>query len=156
MFVGLASAAALSVVAGFGVQSSTAAPPPTKSETAQPAASSATKPAAVKPGAGDAHADERLATVTAFLNKHCVSCHGPTKKKADLVLHTLGDQPALVKGRKTVQHSVKMVKAREMPPENKPQPTVEEVEAFTEALNGIYADADKNAKPDPGRVTVRG
>ncbi|MDB5296434.1 MAG: hypothetical protein JWO31_2417 [Phycisphaerales bacterium] len=147
LIAGLASAAALSLAAGLGVDRSRAAPPPAGN-------AAVAKPAAA-PGAGDAHADARVATVNAFLNKHCVSCHGPTKHKADLVLHTLGDQPALLAGRKIVQNAVKQVKAGEMPPEDKPQPTSDEIEAFTAALGGIYADADKNAKPDPGRVTVR-
>lgn len=143
LFVGVASAAALSAVAGFGVRSSPAAP--------TPAASSVAAAAAPK----TAHADARLATVTTFMNAHCVSCHGPTKKKADLVLHTYVDATSLVKGRKTIQQALEMVTAGEMPPEDKPQPTADEVEAFAEALGELYAEADKDAKPDPGRVTVR-
>ena len=144
LFVGFASAAVLSAVAGLGVRSSTAAPPPAGPAAAAPATAPKT-----------AHADPRLGTISTFLNAHCISCHGPTKKKADLVLHTYTDPMSLVKGRKTIQQAVKMVQGGEMPPEDKPQPTVDEIDAFVAALNGVYAEADKNAKPDPGRVTAR-
>lgn len=115
-----------------------------------------TKPQPASPKAAAASAsDPRAAVVSAFFNNHCVSCHGPDKKKADLVLHTYSTADAILKGRKIVQHSLHMVKSGEMPPDNKPQPTVEEIEAVTKAMTGMYADADRLAGPNPGRVTVR-
>jgi cytochrome c5 len=97
----------------------------------------------------------RVATVTAFLNQHCVACHNEKKHKADLTLHTFTDVPAILKGRKTFLNAMKMVHAGEMPPENKPRPSADELEKFFAAVTGLYADADRTAKPDPGRVTVR-
>lgn len=109
---------------------------------------SAATPAAAVP-------DARAAVVAGFFGKHCISCHNPEKKKADLVLHTYTDSAAILKGRKIVQHAVEMVKSGEMPPDSRPQPTVEEIEALTAAMTGMIADADKAAGPNPGRVTVR-
>ena len=45
--------------------------------------------------------------------------------------------------------------AGEMPPEGKPRPTVEEVDAFKKAVARAFDHADKAGPADPGRVTVR-
>ncbi|HEX8916239.1 MAG TPA: DUF1592 domain-containing protein, partial [Humisphaera sp.] len=97
----------------------------------------------------------RLAAINGYFAKHCVACHGPTKKKADLVLHTLTDEKSMLAARKQVLHAMKMVRTGEMPPDDKPQPKIEESEAFAAAVNEFYVEVDRTAKPDPGRVTVR-
>src|SRR5579871_4488621 len=38
--------------------------------------------------------------IVPFVARHCVACHGPEKKKANLALHTYKDVHALLKGRK--------------------------------------------------------
>ena len=48
-----------------------------------------------------------------------------------------------------------MLKAREMPPPERPQPKAAEVEAVTAAIQGIFDRADAAAKPNAGRVTIR-
>jgi mono/diheme cytochrome c family protein len=88
----------------------------------------------------------------AFLQKHCTSCHGEKAKKADLTLHTYGDEAAAVKGRKILEQALKMVATGEMPPPKQPRPTPAEVDAFVKAVNGVF---ERNAKPDPGHITVR-
>jgi len=42
-----------------------------------------------------------------------------------------------------------------MPPDDKPQPTAKEREAFIASANAVFKNLDLNAKPDPGRVTIR-
>ena len=91
----------------------------------------------------------------AFLKKHCVSCHSADKPKAELSLQGYGDDLSVLKDRKKWPDILKMVQSGEMPPKEKPKPTVEEIAAFAKSVNGIFERADKNAKPDPGRVTVR-
>jgi hypothetical protein len=91
----------------------------------------------------------------AFLKKHCLACHGPKVKRADLVLHPYTDDRAVVKGRKVWQNVLQMVRSGEMPPRARPRPTVAEVEAFTGLVQGVFARADRSARLDPGRVTVR-
>ncbi|WP_241180042.1 DUF1592 domain-containing protein [Humisphaera borealis] len=142
MFGGLTLALAVALLVPLSMQSTSSAAP----ATAAPVSPTPAK-ALVN--------DPRAKTVTAFLNTHCVSCHNPEKKKADLVLHTYADTSSILKGRKVVQHALAMVKSGEMPPDSKPQPKVEEIEAFAAAVNGMYADDDRLAGPNPGRVTVR-
>ncbi len=48
-----------------------------------------------------------------------------------------------------------MVETGGMPPEDAPRPTVEQREAFLRAVRGVFARAARDAKPDPGRVTMR-
>jgi hypothetical protein len=91
----------------------------------------------------------------AFLQKHCVACHGEKTKKSGIALHMVTDDAGVLGNRKTLNSVLKVLDAGEMPPKEKPQPKVEEVEAFKKAVTQTFAAADKNAKPDPGRVTVR-
>ena len=90
-----------------------------------------------------------------FLGKHCTSCHGSEKQKADLTLHEFRDDLALLKKRKTWRRVFAMVEKGEMPPDDKPQPTAEERAAFLASAKAVFANYDAKAKPDPGRVTIR-
>jgi hypothetical protein len=93
--------------------------------------------------------------VAPFLKKHCVQCHGPQKKKADLVLHVYKDDKSLLKDRKVWQNVLQLVNAGEMPPSGKPRPAMAEIENFARAVHGIFEKADRAAGRDPGRVTMR-
>jgi mono/diheme cytochrome c family protein len=90
-----------------------------------------------------------------FLKAHCYACHGNGKAKADLSFEKFTDDKTVLADRKlwdTVQH---MLKGREMPPPERPQPKVAEVEAVSAAIQGLFDRADATAKPNAGRVTIR-
>ena len=89
-----------------------------------------------------------------FVESHCVSCHGKEKQKANLALHTVRDDLALLRARKQWREVVRMVESGDMPPEGKPQPTESERRAFVASVKAVFAAAD-SARPDPGRTTVR-
>lgn len=93
--------------------------------------------------------------VAPFLAKHCVHCHGPQKKKADLALHIFKDEKSLLKDRKLWQNVAKVVHEGEMPPPERNRPSVGESESFLKAVRGIFEMADRAAGRDPGRVTMR-
>ena len=62
-----------------------------------------------------------------FLNKHCVGCHGPKKAKGDLRLDKLSrDFKSGVDGQVWAE-VVEKINAGEMPPEDEPQPTADEI-----------------------------
>lgn len=90
-----------------------------------------------------------------FLQKHCIACHGATKPKGEVALHLYVDEASVLKDRKKWADYLKLAASGEMPPKEKPRPTTGEVDAFVKSVNDIFERADKNAKPDPGRVTVR-
>jgi mono/diheme cytochrome c family protein len=90
-----------------------------------------------------------------FLARHCTACHGEKKPKADLALHVYRDEQAVLKDRKHWDAVVKMVQSGQMPPETRPRPQPAEVDAFVKALAAVFERADRSARRDPGRVTVR-
>ena len=91
----------------------------------------------------------------AFLKKHCLECHSGDKPKAELSLAGFTDNASVVKRRKTWESVLKMVESSEMPPDDKPQPTSKEIADFATLARAVFEHHDKNAKPDPGRVTMR-
>src|SRR5262249_33484687 len=91
----------------------------------------------------------------AFLKAHCVGCHNEKTKRAGVSLHNLTDDAALLKSRKLVSRIVAALENGEMPPRERKQPLSSDVEAFLATVKSVLAAADRNAKPDPGRVTIR-
>ena len=90
-----------------------------------------------------------------FLKQHCLKCHSGDDPAAELSLAEYKDSASVVKGRKTFEKVLRMLAAGEMPPKDKPRPTVAAIEAFSEHVLAVWDHADLNAKPDPGRVTMR-
>jgi hypothetical protein len=91
----------------------------------------------------------------AFLAKHCTHCHGDAKPKADLNLAKYHDGTDILKGRKVWESVLEKVRSGEMPPPKRPRPAKDETEAFLRGISDLFARTDREAKPDPGRVTVR-
>ena len=91
----------------------------------------------------------------AFLKSYCLNCHSGDRPKAELSLSKYNDAKSLVRDRKTWQRVVEVVQTGEMPPANKPRPELAESEQFLKLVKSIFDEADKTAKPDPGRVTMR-
>lgn len=91
----------------------------------------------------------------AFLKKHCQECHNPEKAEGSLSLAAYPDDASLVRGRKAWLKLLQRVESGEMPPEEKPRPTKEEIDAFVRVVREVFVTHDRTAKPDPGRVTIR-
>ena len=62
-----------------------------------------------------------------FLTKHCVSCHGPKKAKGDLRLDQLSRDFKSGEDGQIWAEVVEKINAGEMPPEDEPRPTTEEI-----------------------------
>jgi hypothetical protein len=90
-----------------------------------------------------------------FLKTHCATCHGKGKAKADLSFEKYTDDKSVVADRKVWDSVLHMLKGREMPPPERPQPKPAEVEAVTRAIKAVFDRADNAAGPNPGRVTIR-
>ncbi|HAB15208.1 MAG TPA: hypothetical protein DCE44_02040, partial [Verrucomicrobiales bacterium] len=74
----------------------------------------------------------------AFLEKHCIRCHGPEKEKGDLRIDQLSrDFKSGVDSHQWTE-SIEKVNSGEMPPKkekDKPKPTQEEISAFVTSLD---------------------
>ncbi len=90
-----------------------------------------------------------------FVTMYCIECHRGADAKAELAFDAVNDTEAVIRGRGAWESAIRMVIAGEMPPEDHPQPTVKEAEAFVEHVKAIFDFSDRHAKPDPGRVTMR-
>jgi hypothetical protein len=90
-----------------------------------------------------------------FLKKHCFSCHSGKQPKAELSLQAFSDSAPMVKQRKLWDNVLKMIRTGEMPPKGRPRPNPKETDAFVALVKLVFDFADRHAKPDPGRVTIR-
>ncbi|MDB6016825.1 MAG: Protein of unknown function (DUF1587)/Protein of unknown function (DUF1592)/Protein of unknown [Pedosphaera sp.] len=88
-----------------------------------------------------------------LLTRYCYGCHGE-KKKGDLDLRIYTDEAAARNDPKEFEKVLHNLQAREMPPENKPQPTTAERARMAKWVEINVLGCDCN-QPDPGRVTLR-
>lgn len=89
-----------------------------------------------------------------FLEKHCISCHGPKKSKASL---RLDQMPLVIRDGHDAeiwQDVLDAMNASEMPPEDESQPTAEEMTGMIETLtNGLYQARER--LQNTGAVVLR-
>lgn len=71
----------------------------------------------------------------AFLEKHCISCHGPEKEKGDLRIDQLSRDFKLGADAHHWAEVIEQVNSGEMPPKKEKKPTQEEIEAFVTSLD---------------------
>jgi len=88
--------------------------------------------------------------------KYCVECHGGSKPKAHLGLDAFKDEATILKSPEVLDKIQEKIRAREMPPEKKPQPNREELKLLTTWLDAKLAKLSQPGNQrDPGRVTIR-
>jgi hypothetical protein len=90
-----------------------------------------------------------------FLEKNCLSCHGPEQAKAGFRIDRLkGDftAPLVAEQWKEVMDRVN---AGEMPPEDSPRSDAREAAAFAEWIHRQLKDVERIAKEAGGRVPMR-
>ncbi len=90
-----------------------------------------------------------------FVQKYCIGCHSGPEAKAELSLESAVDSGSVVRQRKPWENALRLITSSEMPPPDELRPSVEEAEAFVNHVNAVFNYSDRNAKPDPGRVTMR-
>ncbi len=71
----------------------------------------------------------------AFLEKHCVRCHGPEKEKGDLRFDQLSRDFKLGADSHHWAEAIENVNSGEMPPKKEKKPTQEEIAAFVTSLD---------------------
>jgi hypothetical protein len=93
-------------------------------------------------------------TVQPFVAKNCLMCHNTKTHSGELNLEMYRDSASFLKGRDTWEQVVAKVRSGEMPPKGLPRPSVADVKAVTNWIEGEYSRLDATLKPDPGRVTA--
>lgn len=89
-----------------------------------------------------------------LLKRYCFECHNDQKAKGELSLEKFNTLESIRKDRKKWELVLKNVRSGEMPPEKKPQPSMEERETLVKFVESQIFRVDPK-KPDPGRVTIR-
>ena len=110
-------------------------------------------------GAWPAHGEDPPADYKtlgkAFVDKYCSKCHSNEDPQAELVLTRFSDSDSILRERKIWMNVMKQVQSASMPPKEESTPSVSESEKFVEHIKAIFDHADRNAKPEAGRVTMR-
>jgi hypothetical protein len=105
------------------------------------------------PGASEALAFKR--EIRPLLARYCAGCHGPEKKKADLDLTAFGDEASVLGARKIWKRVQDQLAMREMPPEDRKQPSPQERDFLVEWIDRALDRAAALAPAEPGRVVLR-
>lgn len=100
-------------------------------------------------------ADSFQDRVAPFAKKYCVSCHNAKEARGELDLTKYARDTDVTRDFRRWNNVVEFVRHGEMPPEDKPQPTLDERNAVVAAIESILlAEARKHAG-DPGVVLPR-
>jgi hypothetical protein len=89
-----------------------------------------------------------------LITKYCVSCHGGEKPKGSFRLDNIKDLDAALKRPKSWDKIADALRAGEMPPPEKKQPTTAEVDKLNTWIDVVVFKVDCNGPRDPGRVTI--
>src|SRR5215471_10766026 len=88
--------------------------------------------------------------------KYCIQCHGGSKPKAHLGLDAYKDEKSILKSPDVLDKIQEKIRAREMPPDQKPQPSADERKLLTRWIDAKLANLSQpSGARDPGRVTIR-
>ncbi len=93
--------------------------------------------------------------VFGFAKKNCYGCHNKANPSGDVDLASLNKTGDLDEHRELWERVVQRLESGEMPPPPLPKPPAVERDAVTKYLKAEFARQDREATPDPGRVTAR-
>jgi hypothetical protein len=92
-------------------------------------------------------------TVAPVLARTCTPCHNESLASGGLDIAHFTDPASLTKNREGWDIILRKMRAAEMPPKGVPRPP--QMDAVIGFLANEFEKADRNIKPDPGRVTAR-
>ena len=102
---------------------------------------------------GGARAEPLPPAITAFLDRHCVKCHGEEKTEARLDFRSFHTETDLLEQARIWHQALELTATGEMPPKGEPPPAPE-MRAFTRAAQDILGSAGAARFQRPGRVTL--
>jgi len=94
-------------------------------------------------------------TVRPFLTRHCLPCHNDDLKAGELDLGAYRQSEDVFKNRGLWERIAQRIQAGEMPPKGRSRPADKEVRTVAGWIRGEFAQLDRAAPVDPGRVTAR-
>lgn len=105
--------------------------------------------------ASTVYADTFSSEISPLLKKHCVRCHGVELQEGNLRVDRLNQD--FIKGEDADRwHEVlNRLNVGEMPPEDEPQPTIEELEVLTGWLTGELKKAAIARRANGGQIVLR-
>jgi hypothetical protein len=89
-----------------------------------------------------------------FLQDNCYHCHGNGKHKGDFSLEGYQSMSQIQADRRTWSTVIDVLRQKAMPPEDRPQPPVEQVSAVTQWIGDALTHCDCSGPRDPGRVAI--
>jgi len=92
-------------------------------------------------------------TVQPVLNSTCSPCHNEQLASGGLNIQTFAKAGSLTESREGWERILQKLRAGDMPPKGVRRPP--ELDAVIQYLQAEFDKADRNSKPDPGRVTAR-
>ncbi|MFN3325829.1 MAG: DUF1592 domain-containing protein [Bryobacteraceae bacterium] len=93
--------------------------------------------------------------VKPLLAKSCTPCHNDRLASGSLNLAPFSSLESITEHREEWERIIQRVRTGEMPPKGIPRPPDSEIKALMDFVHGEFERADRNVKPDPGRVTAR-
>ena len=100
--------------------------------------------------------DGYAAHIRPFFRAHCIKCHGPTKNKGALTLHTLDGDLTSDRGIERWEAVLDALKSGDMPPADEPQPDGADRRAVIDWIdNGLRAYVQKASSEAPAATARR-
>ena len=93
--------------------------------------------------------------VAPFVAEYCYRCHGNKKQEKELNLQAFETPASLIEHRDRWEEVARKLRGAEMPPLEEDQPPDEQRTAVAEWIEREFERIDREAPPDPGRVTAR-
>jgi len=93
-------------------------------------------------------------TVRPVLARTCTPCHNDQLASGGLNLGSFTSSGSMTEHREGWEKILRKIRNGEMPPKGVPRPGPQ-MDALLQFLQTEFAKADRNVKPDPGRVTAR-
>jgi cytochrome c5 len=105
--------------------------------------------------AADAPSAEFDAAVKPVLANTCAMCHNDRLASGGLNITAFLTPDSIAAYRQGWETILQKLRAGEMPPKGIPRPPQAQLQALIAYVEGEFDKADRNTKPDPGRVTAR-
>jgi hypothetical protein len=94
-------------------------------------------------------------SVQPVLVKTCAPCHNEKLASGGLNLGAFSTSASIAQNRDGWERILRKLRTGEMPPKGVARPAETQLQALVRFVQGEFDRADRNIKPDPGRVTAR-